>query len=1452
MRTQRVRVITCAVATTTVLSTVALQAPANADPTTKTRAAEAATLFTSSFEPSEQAPTWTDTTDTDPAGLKRASGVDGALTTGIPGSVTGTVDQVTASGENAGSNEVKENLFDGDPNSKWLTFEGTGWVAFHLSQPAVVVRYALTSANDHSERDPADWTLKGSADGTSWVPLDAQTGQSFAGRFTTRQYEFSNSTAYPYYRLDITRNGSGGIVQLAEAQLATADTTPPPPGDMRASVGNGPASSPTAKTGAGFTGLRALRISGRHLPEGRAYAYDKVFEVDVPVTATTELSYLIFPELLDNDLRYPSTYVSVDLAFSDGTYLSDLGAVDQHGAGLSPRGQGDSKTLYTAQWNAKRSTIGAVAAGKTVKRILVGYDGPSGPTGFRAWVDDLKIANPGPAPKLKPSDHVLTTRGTNSTGSFSRGNNYPATAVPHGFNFWTPMTNAGSTSWLYEYAKANNADNLPTLQAFALSHETSPWMGDRQTFQVMPSAATGVPDAGRTARALAFRHDEEVARPYTYGVTFTNGLKTELAPTDHAAIFRFTFPGDTGSLIFDNVNNESALTIDAASGVVTGYTDNRSGLSTGATRMFVYATVDRPITASGPLTSGNRVSTGYTQFELGTDKTVTMRVATSLISVEQAKHNLELEIAPDDSFESVRDAAQRLWDKELSVIEVEGATADQLTTLYSNLYRLMLYPNSGYENVATRAAPVYKHAVQSATSTPASTPTTTGAPVVDGKVYVNNGFWDTYRTTWPAYTLLKPTMAGELIDGFVQQYRDGGWISRWSSPGYANLMVGTSSDVAFADAYLKGVKNFDVEAAYAAAVKNATVTPPNGNVGRKGLDSSLFLGYTAKGSTGEAMSWAMDGYINDFGIANLAAKLAEETKDPAAKQRYQEEADYFRDRALDYVNMFDPGVGFFQGRTATGQWGESPETFEPRSWGGEFTETSAWNMAFHVPQDGNGLANLYGGTLPDGTSGLAKKLDEFFATPETAGFPGGYGGTIHEMIEARDVRMGQYGHSNQPSHHIIYMYDYAGQPWKTQAKVREALSRLYLGSEIGQGYPGDEDNGEMSAWQVFGALGFYPLQMGSPNYAVGSPLFTKATVRLENGKKLVVKAPNNSPTNVYVQRLKVNGKSYDKTYLPHSLIAQGGALEFTMGAKPSTWGTGAKAAPLSLTTGSAVATPNHDLTTSEGTTVEDGTDARRLVDNLSSTEVTLGGASQTVSLLPSTGSERVTQYTLTSSTAAAGDPTGWVLEGSYDGTAWTTIDTRSEQVFSDRRQSRPFTVSKSGRFARYRLTITGTAGGGNPALSEIQLLGQPDPACTTTITGEHSGSMDLTSGVTCLAPGAKVNGSVSVRSGASLFAVKATITGALATAGAGDVVLLDSAVKGSMAISGVTGELSVEHSTIGGAVAVLANQTTPLPPLLSATEVAGPMSCAVNTPSPVNNGLKNTVHGGAVGQCHGL
>ncbi|MDN5727678.1 MAG: glycoside hydrolase family 92 protein, partial [Propionibacteriales bacterium] len=633
--------------------------------------------------------------------------------------------------------------------------------------------------------------------------------------------------------------------------------------------------------------------------------------------------------------------------------------------------------------------------------------------------------------------------------------------------------------------------------------------------------------------------------------------------------------------------------------------------------------------------------------------------------------------------------------------------------------RLNLYPNSGHENVGTADQPVIKHAVQSSDSTPSSTPTETGSQVVDGKVYVNNGFWDTYRTAWSAYSLFAPDKAGELVDGFIQQYRDGGWVSRWSSPGYANLMTGTSSDVAFADLYVKGIPGIDAGDTYAAALRNATVAPPgtdpdNTNVGRKGNHRAPFLGWTPS-SVSEGVSWGLEGAINDYGIANQAKTMAEDPATPDRdRQRLREESAYFFERSRNYLNTFDPAVGFFQGRSSDGAFKSTPDEYDPRVWGNEhdYTETNGWNFAFHVPFDGNGLATLYGGR-----QGLADKLDEFFATPETGEFPGSYGGVIHEVREARDWRMGQWGFSNQVSHHIPWMYLYAGQPAKTQAIVRETLQRGYLGSEIGQGYAGDEDNGEQSAWYLLASLGLYPLQVGSGNFVIGSPLFTKATVDLGNGKRLVVNAPKNSNQNVYVQNLRVNGRVHPDTWISYEDLADGAVLDFEMGPEPSRWGTRGAAPP-------SVSEPNTDRPAiadvtgpGRGTAVGSGADdVAAAFDDNSRTEVRLSGTDRSLTW---TGSAPATVdfYTVSSGAETGAYPTAWELQGSNDGKTWTTIDERTEQEFSWRRQTRPFRLAEAVSYERYRLGFTGPESA--TTVSEVELLassavGTAEPRTTRT------------------------------------------------------------------------------------------------------------------------------------------
>jgi len=1203
------------------------------------------------------------------------------------GSLLGNVTSVTATAENT-PNEGAANLADGLSATKWLAFVKTATVTYQLDAPAVVKQYKLTSADDAPGRDPKNWTIEGSNDGTNWLPVDSQSNQAFSARFATKTYEITNTVAYSRYRLNITANSGDGLTQLADWEILDGTNTPGTATPIITDIGNGPVSGPNIKPGVGFTGAKALRYAGTHLAEGAATSTNLLFDnVATPIGDDSQLSYKVFP-VLGGNLSYPATYVAIDLLLDDGSLLSshdDL--VDAYGFGATARDQGTEKALYANQWNSVKVDISSLA-GHSIDKVLFTYDNPAGTgeTAFSGWVDDVAV---GAATKIDDSsltNFVDTRRGTNSSGGFSRGNNIPATAVPNGFNFFTPMTDATSQSWLYNYASSNNSANKPQLQAIGISHEPSPWMGDRAQLAVMPSLATGAPNATPASRALEFTHDKEIAQPELYSVDFTNGINASVTPTDHSGIYSFTFPeaNSVGTVMVDRVAGDSKLSI-SPTGALTGWVENGSGLSAGSSRMFISGQFSVAPTASGMATG--RTSATYGNFPLDESKKVELRIATSFISTAQASKNLDLEVT-GKTFAETKQAAKAAWNDRLSVIEVDGASQAERVTLTSSLYRLNLYPNSQSENTGTAQTPVWKYASPVSNKTGAASDSQTNAKVVSGKIYVNNGFWDTYRTVWPLYSLLYPDVAEELVDGFVQQYRDGGWIARWSSPGYADLMTGTSSDSSFAEAYVSGALPTDLALeAYDAAVKNATVLPENNAVGRKGLDTSTFLGYTST-DTHESVSWGLEGLINDYAIGQMAGKLAKDKDTPASRvKQLKEESKYFEKRAEDYVNLFDEKIDFFQGRTASGAFAKTPEEYNPEQWGGDYTETNGWNFAFHAPFDVDGLSALYGGT-----DDLLNKLDTFFATPETA-----WSSQIHEAYEARDVRLGQLGMSNQVSHHIPYMYAGAGDPSKTQAIVREITQRLFVGSDIGQGYPGDEDNGEMSAWYIFSALGVYPLSLASGEYTIGSPVFDKTTVHLAGGD-LVIDAKNNSTDNVYVQSADFDGKAITSASIDTSLLRGGGTLTFQMGDEASTWGD-------STAPDDSTRTPYVDSTTSTTGSVSssDDSDLTNLVDNNSRSAVAFSTEKPTITWESSSGPTAIASYTLTNGSDGA-SPKAWTLAGSNDGETWTPVDERTNQSFAWKTQTRPFEVASPTLYSRYRIAITATDTGAAPKLAEIELL----------------------------------------------------------------------------------------------------------------------------------------------------
>ncbi|MFI6425231.1 GH92 family glycosyl hydrolase [Promicromonospora sp. NPDC050880] len=1025
----------------------------------------------------------------------------------------------------------------------------------------------------------------------------------------------------------------------------------------------GPAHVPAGRPGAGLTSEHARLVS--HEGPGRTVVVD---DLDVPLAPGLVLRWAVLP-VLDDELTYRSTHVAVDLRLDDGTWLgatdAGRGLTDQHGMPASATGQGEARILVPDHWNVVRVDLDAAAEHLAGRRVRAAALVTAPPDGGRteAWLDEVSV---GPRPERTVTgrtDLVDTRRGTHSSGAYSRGNNVPAAAVPNGFTMWVPLTDAATERWLYSWAGHNGPDNRPRLQGIGISHEPSPWMGDRDqlAFHLVPArtdddGTTDVPDAGLAARALAFSHDAETARPHRYAVDLDGGARVAVAASDHGGLLRFTFPPGvaTGHLVVDAVSDAGAdgapveITVHD-DGTFTGWSDHGSTLSAGRSRMYVVGRIARPVLRSGPARGRPYATYATVALDPATrpgdeaGRTVDVRVATSYISEELAWLALEREVS--GTFDEVAEATRALWEERLGVLDVEGATEEQQVTLYSNLYRLNLYPSS-YTEVGADDEPVH------------ASPVLDGGPVRPGEMFVNHGFWDTYRTCWPAYALLYPEIAARLADGFVQQYREGGWVARWSSPGYADLMTGTSSDVAFADLHLRGVDLPDPLDTYDAGLRNATALPTLPGVGRKGQAFALTRGWVPR-DVDESVSWGLEGYINDAGLARMARALADAPGTPDERRRaLRDEAAYLHQSSLGYVHLFDPDTGFFRGRGRDGAFAPGP--FDPDEWGGDYTESDAWNFLFHPVHDGPGLAALHGGP-----AGLEALLERFFATPERADKPGSYGSVIHEMVEARDVRLGQLGQSNQVSHHIPYVWLFAGRPDRTQETVREILARLWTGSEIGQGYHGDEDNGEMSAWYVLSALGLYPLEIGSSRWAVGSPLFERAVVHRPDGD-LVVEAPG-AAGRWYVAGLHLSDgagttRAVTSPSVEHADLTGGATLRFSMSGTAARWG--AQVAPTAA---------DRPWERAEGGWSSAGRPLPGLTDGDLTTAVDVAGALvwQPSGELPQGASLR--GYTVTSGPGDAGaPPSGWRLVAE-DG---RVLDERSGERWRWPGQLRPFVLDE--------------------------------------------------------------------------------------------------------------------------------------------------------------------------------
>ncbi|WP_437582662.1 GH92 family glycosyl hydrolase [Paramicrobacterium sp. CJ85] len=1022
----------------------------------------------------------------------------------------------------------------------------------------------------------------------------------------------------------------------------------------------GPTTAVAARQGAGFSSPEAYLLEQSQTSPTRWVIPELTGH---QVAAGDELSWVWFPErslptgaehpnVDDLETFWAATAFTLDLVFDDGTRLSDS-ALDQYGIPLTPEAQEDARMQWVDQWNRRRVDLTHVAGRRIacVEASLGRTDGPQ-TRPARGWLDDVRVVPARPR-ATEPLDLVRTTRGTHSSGTFSRGNNAPLVAVPHGGVFGLPMTDASDARWPYSYAAHNRAsDARPALQAFATSHIPSPWMGDRGVFQIMPSPEP-VPDTDRTARALAFDHDDERDAPHEYAVSLEHGVTASLTAGEFALGLRFTFSGERGSIILDHHGtvSDTTITLEDDVATVTTLLDDRENTPPQYVHLRVHGALDDKTTiADGRL--GGWITVDGTA-------PVDVLIGVSTVSPEDAVANLHAA----GSYDRMRDACREQWRDVLGTLEVEGASHDQLTSLYSGLYRLFLYPNVASET-ARDGVPRTRSPYGQVLREPIRT---SGDEIVEGPYTTTNGFWDTYRTAWPLLALLTPQRAGELASGFVQHFLDGGWTPRWSAPGAEDVMTGTTSDTVFADLLAKRVPGLDLETAYRSALKNATVPASDHRVGRKGMRPGAFRGYVST-ETGEGMSWTLDAAINDWALAVMARMLRDRCAlESDERERYDAEAEWFARRSLQYRSVFNSEVGFFVGRRPDGSWRVPASDFDPAEWGYDYTETNAWGTMFTVPHDGAGIVRLHGGE-----EGMRAALTRFFAERETgaADRSGSYGFAIHEMTEARDIRMGMLGMSNQPAHHIPFMPMVAGDHDHSHRVVRECLQRLFVGSDLGQGYPGDEDNGEMSAWYVFATIGLYPLAPATGSYVLVPPSVRRTVLRPSNGEATVIEVagPSMGP---YIASVEIDGEPWTEIALPHEVLTRGSHIVFTLSDEPCGWGSASRPASASEIHGFD-AMPVDVLPP----------EASPLTDDSGETRVELA-AGESVEI--PVGETTASLYTLTS--ARVGE-FGWTLELLDSGGDAVAVDARTGECFEWAEQTRVFRLAEAVPGGTLRLTAS--------------------------------------------------------------------------------------------------------------------------------------------------------------------
>lgn len=732
----------------------------------------------------------------------------------------------------------------------------------------------------------------------------------------------------------------------------------------------------------------------------------------------------------------------------------------------------------------------------------------------------------------EPVDYVSTLVGTQSSYAISTGNTYPAVCMPWGMNFWTPQTGKMGDGWTYTYT----ADKL---RGFKQTHQPSPWINDYGQFTIMPETGEA-PIFDEEKRASWFSHKAEVATPYYYRAYLADyDVVTELAPTERAAIMRITFPENKSYVVVDAFDKGSYVKIMPKERMIVGYTTKNSGGVPQNFKNYFVMKFDKDFTYTAAVADG-RINTadvkaecnhagGIVGFKTIRGEQVNVRIASSFISEEQALENLK-ELG-SDSFDEVKARGRNTWNDVLGRIEVKSDDIDHLRTFYSCLYRSVLFPRSFYEKNAKGEIVHYSPY---------------NGEVLPGYMFTDTGFWDTFRCLFPLLNVMYPSMNEKMQAGLVNAYKESGFLPEWASPGHRGCMVGNNSASIVADAYLCGLKNYDAETLWQAVVHGASAVHPTvSSTGRLGYEYYNKLGYVPYDvKINENVARTLEYAYDDWCIYEFGKALGKSKK----------ELEPFRKRAFNYRNVFDSETKLMRGRLKNGKF-QSP--FSPLKWGDAFTEGNAWHYTWSVFHDPAGLIQLMGGKQT-----FNNMLDSVFNVPPLFD-DSYYGSVIHEIREMQIMNMGNYAHGNQPVQHMIYLYGYSGEPWKTQYWIRQTMQRMYNANP--DGYCGDEDNGQTSAWYVFSAMGFYPVCPGAGEYVLGAPYFDEMTLHLENGRNVSIKANDNTDDNCYVNSLTLNGKPYSKNYIKRSDLMQGAQFVYNMSAKPNySRGTAESDAPYSF------------------------------------------------------------------------------------------------------------------------------------------------------------------------------------------------------------------------------------------------------------------------------------------------